>query len=540
MPLPVPQDLIRTKSDRAAVDAGCWFDAAAADRVIRFTERFVVPTRGPSAEKSVTLLPWQSELLRLLFGWKQADGRRRYRSGCLFIPRQNGKSFIASCISLYMLVADGEPGPYCVISAVTGFQTGVVFDEVLNSVQQSPELLAALRPIPSVREIRYPKRNGKLKGLSNEGWGKLGNPPHCAVMDEFCFWKNYKPYEALKTGMDSRRQPLLFAISTSGHDRSSVGFEVWEYARGILAGTIVDPTFFPVLYAAQPEDDIANPAVWRKANPSLGVTVREEETATWAKRAEVSKTEELQFRQYRLNQWVSSVNQFLDLDAFQRCAVAADDWPDLAGLPTWVGVDLAQTRDLVAVVSVTPHAGRYWVEHHSFCCRTAVERREAQNLVKYTLFEADGSLTVHAGNIIDFEDVRAYIRRLAERREVRAVAFDPRESADSILILKAEGLPAEQYPPGPLYFNGPLRRLESWVNDGKLAHDGRPIVLWQAQNLEAKADHRELLGPQKPAGDNAAKIDLMYALLIAVGKTILGEAQQQADQADGSVGFLAV
>jgi phage terminase large subunit-like protein len=537
----VPDELIRTKSDRAAVDSGHWFDQAAADRVVRFCERFLVPTRGPSADKPATLIPWQRVLLCTLFGWKRPDGRRRFRFGCLFVPRQNGKSFIASAISLYMLAGDGEPGAYCVVSAVTGFQTGVVFDEVLNSVKASPELSAALKPVPSIREIRYPKRNAKLKGLSNEGWGKLGNPPHCAVMDEFCFWPNYKPYEALKTGMDSRLQPLLFAISTSGHDRSSVGYEVWEYARGILAGTITDVAFCPAIYAAEPEADIQDPEVWKASNPSLGVTIRMEETAAWAERAKHSKTEELQFRQYRLNQWVSSCNQFLDLDQLQRCAVPRDQWPDLTGLDCYIGVDLAQTRDLVAVVFITPHGGKYYFEHHSFACRVAVEMREAQNLVRYSIFEADGSLTVHEGNIIDFEDVRSFIRNIAKVRNVRVIAFDPREASDSILILKAEGYPAEQYPPGPLYFDGPMKRLESWVNDGKLVFDGAAIALWQAQNLESKTDHRELMCPMKPRGDNAAKIDLWYAGLIAVGKTILGEAQNQADAIQGdSVGFACV
>jgi phage terminase large subunit-like protein len=537
MPAAVPDHLVITKSDRAAVDAGCWFDQSAADRVIRFVERYVVPTRGPSADKPVTLLPWQRDLLGTLFGWKKADGRRRFRFGSLFIPRQNGKSFIATCIALYMLVADGEPGSYCVISAVTGYQTGIVYNEVLNSVRQSPALLEVLKPRPSTREIEYPKKNGMLKGLSNEGWGKLGNPPHCAVMDEFCFWKDYKPYEALKTGMDSRRQPLLFGISTSGHDRTSEGFELWEYARGIKAGTIVDPNFFPVLFAADAEDDIHDPAVWQKSNPSLGLTVGVEETAAWSARAKLSKREELQFRQYRLNLWVSSVNQFLDLDSFIRGHVPHDQWPDLSGHDAFVGIDMAQTRDLVSVVSVTPHGGKYYAEHHSFCCRAAVEKNEAQNLVKYTLFEADGSLTVHDGNIIDFEDVRVYLRELAKRRTVRTFAFDPREASDTILILKAEGYPAEQYPAGPLYFDGPMRRLEAWVNDGKLVHDGKPILLWQAQNLESKVDHREYLAPQKPRGDNAAKIDTMYALLIAIAKTILGEAQNQAEASGGATSF---
>lgn len=525
--------MIRTRSDEIAVEKGCWFDDDAADYYVRFIETYAIPTRGPRANQPVQLLPWQREIFQAIFGWKREDGRRRFRSGCLFVPRQNGKSFVCSWLSLAMLVADREPGAYCVISAVTGEQTRVVFDEVLNSVRQSEDLSAVLKCVPSIREIRFPKINARLKGLSNEGWGKLGNPPHCAIMDEFAFWPDYSPYDALRTGMDSRRQPLLFAISTSGTDRTTPAYEMHEYGRGILNGSVVDPWFFPAIFAAEPEDPIDDPKTWQKANPSLGVTIRHEETEAWANRAKQSKREELAFRQFRLDQWCTSVNQYLDLDAWQRAAIAADAWPELDGADSYIGVDLSQTRDLAAVATLTHYQGRWLADVHSFCCRAAVEKREAQNLQKYTVFEAEGSLTVHDGNIIDFEDVRAHIRNVCERRNVKVIAFDPREASDTILILKGEGLPAEIYPQGPLYMNGPMTRLESWLADGKFAYRGSLLLAWQAQNLEAKKDHRELLAPKKPDGNDAAKIDAMVAILIAIGKSIIGEAEQQADAGAG-------
>lgn len=520
----VPDEYIITRSDEWCIDNGYWWDEDAAQRPVRFIQQYVIPTRGPSADTHVTLIDWQRHGFRRLMGWKKPDGRRRFRFGSLFIPRQNGKSFFASCLALYMLMADREPGAYVVVSAVTGEQTKVIFNEVLNSVRQSPALLDAVVCRPSTREIYYPKTNSVLKGLSNEGWGKLGNPPHCAVLDEFAFWQSYKPYEALKTGMDSRRQPLLFTISTSGTDRSTPAYDVWQYAQAVQDGAVVDSDFFPMVYAAKPTDDIHDPDVWKAANPSLGFTVPVEETGKWATRAKRSKVEELQFRQFRLNQWCASVNQFLDLDAWQDCKV--DQWPDLDGKDAYVAADLSTSGDLTSVVTTIPHQGGFYTEHHSFCCRAGVERNESKQMVKYSMFENEGTLTVHDGNSIDFQDVRDYIRGRCEKYKVRAIAFDPSHNAnDTMLMLAAEGLPVEQYRQGPLYFNQPMRRLSELVMDRKLCHRGDSLANWQAQNLESKKDHRDLLRPTKPSDD--AKIDMMVALLMSLALALRGQAQPE-------------
>ena len=518
----VPDRYVKTKADRLALDRGCTFDITRGERVVQFCEEYVRPTRGFGAGQPVKLLPWQSEdLLIPLFSWVKPDGTRRFRDACLFVPRQNGKSFICSCIALYMLMADGEEGAYCVIAGVNGEQTKVVFDEVLNSRNGSPKLVKATHARPSTRELLYPKKNGRLKGLSNEGYGKLGNPHHCAVLDEFAFWQDYTVYEALKYGTSSRKQPLTLAISTSGTDRTTPAYSMWQYGQAILDGGCTDTAFFPLIYAAKPEDPIHAPETWKKCNPSIGASLQTDEIETWSERAKRSKVEELQFRQYRLNEWCSSVNQHLDLDAFHRCRV--EEFPDLTGKTAYLSADLSTTTDLSSVVCVIPHDGKWWIDHHSFCCRAGVERSEAQNLVKYSLFEAEGDLTVHTGNCVDLDDIRAYIRKKCTEYRVKTIAIDPsHNAADTLIMLQSEGYPVEQYRSGPLYFNMPMRRLAELVMQEKIRWKPSSLLAWQAQNLEARKDHRDMLQPHKPAQD--AKIDTLVALLMALSKCLTGEA----------------
>lgn len=72
---------------------------------------------------------------------------------------------------------------------------------------------------------------------------------------------------------DARMQPLYFLITTAGNDTNSICYEVHQKAKDILEGRKSDHTFYPVIYGADEGDDWTDPEVWKKANPSLGITV---------------------------------------------------------------------------------------------------------------------------------------------------------------------------------------------------------------------------------------------------------------------------
>lgn len=512
---------------------GCDFKIERGQKVVDFVEKYVVPTRGFGADKPTKLLPWQRDDFFIpLFSWIKPNGYRLKREAFLGCPRQNGKSFVGTATCVYMLVADDEAGPDILLMGTTQDQVKrVLFSEVLKTVTSNKKLLEVLEPRPSTYEIHYPARNGRIKGCSSEGLGRLGSPLHFACLDEFCFWQDYGPYVSIKEGTGSRNQSLILYTSTSGTDRTTPAYSAWQYAAAILDNACDDPTFFPLIYSAKPEEPIAEKKTWLKCNPTAPHSpTLLEEIGQRAERAAKSKIDDLHFRQYRLNQWCSSVNQFLDLDAFHKCGVSA--WPELTS-DMFCGVDLATTTDLCSVVGVQIHEGKYYVTHHSFCCREGVKKADAQNLQKYSVFESEKVLTVHDGNCIDFEQVRDYIRSLCEKHTVKAIAFDPsHNAADTMLMLKSEGLPVEQYRQGPLFFNAPMRRLNELVLDQKLCHRGDALILWEAQNLEAKKDHRDMLVPHK--ANDANKIDIFIGLCMALSKTV----QNVAEQANGDTGLI--
>src|SRR5690606_11436444 len=108
----------------------------------------------------------------------------------------------------------------------------------------------------------------------------------------------------LQYAFAARRQPLLMIISTAGDNLESIGFEQFEIARKIIAGDIVDHEHFAYIAAADDDDDWTSPATWRKANPSLGLTISEDEMRTACRRAQDNPAEAANFKRLRLNLWV--------------------------------------------------------------------------------------------------------------------------------------------------------------------------------------------------------------------------------------------
>ena len=102
---------------------------------------------------------------------------------------------------------------------------------------------------------------------SDQGWCRLG---------ELHAQKTRQMWDTLRYAGLLRRQPLHLSITTAGFDRYSICREQHDYAEKVLDGTIEDPSFLPFIAAAGAEGDWTDPDVWRKANPSFGVTISPE------------------------------------------------------------------------------------------------------------------------------------------------------------------------------------------------------------------------------------------------------------------------
>ncbi len=135
------------------------FEHKEADRIIAFIETFCHHSQGEWAGQLVKLEPWQCAMLHILYGWRWVDtGYRRFKYAYVELAKGNGKSFLASAIALYELIASGEPGAEVYSVATKKDQARIVFSEAERMVAASPSLKKRIKFLP--RQSSY-RRNCK-------------------------------------------------------------------------------------------------------------------------------------------------------------------------------------------------------------------------------------------------------------------------------------------------------------------------------------------------------------------------------------------
>jgi phage terminase large subunit-like protein len=526
----MPADFVRSAADQKAVAEGCWFDPDAAERVRLFFRRFLRHSKGEWAGKPFELLDWQWEdVIKPLFGWKRADGTRRYRRAYIEIPKKNGKSTLCAGISLYLLLGDGEAGAEVYSAAADREQASIVFNEAASMVEASSSLTGKLVVNRSVKRVYYPKGRSWYKALSSESPTKEGLNIHGLIFDELHAQKTRELWDTLRYGGAARRQPLFVSITTAGYDRESICYEQHRYAQGILEGRVEDWEFFAYLAAAADEDDWKDPKIWAKANPSYGITIKESSFVADFKEAEASPSQENAFRRYRLNQWTEQDVRWLQMDRWDACA---NPLRDLDGRPCYAGLDLASTTDLAALVLLFPDDdGTYDILPFFWAPERAFRERERANKARLDAWGNQGHIEKTPGDVIDYDRIRAKIRELGERFEVKEIAIDRWNSTQLATQLDGDGFTVIGFGQGFASMTAPTKELEALVLEKRVRHAGHPVLRWNAGNVTVETDAAANLKPSKKK--SMEKIDGMVALIMALGQALQRPEHQSIYDSQG-------
>lgn len=517
----------RTPADERAARGGCRFDLAAAEKVRGFLAKFLRHGKGEWAGKPFDLLEWQwRDVVAPLFGWKRPDGTRRFRRAGIWVPKKNGKSTLCAALSLYLLLADGERGAEVYSAAADRDQASIVFREAANMVRASPGLTGKLTVVDTTKTIGFPSRAAWYKALSAEVATKEGLNIHGLIFDELHAQRTRHLWDCLTYGGAARRQPLLLSISTAGYDRTTIGYEQYLYAKGVLEGTILDAGFFAYVAEAGPEDDWSDPAVWRAANPSFGVTIKADQFEADCREAQNSPAKQNAFRRYRLNQWTEQDVRWLSLERWDACALAVPP-EELEGRGCYAGLDLASTTDLASLALLFPlEGGRYAVLPFFWAPEGAARRRERENRAKITQWAREGHVELTPGDVIDYDRIRARIGGLAQRFRINEIAIDRWNSTQLATQLQGDGLAVVGYGQGFASMSAPTKELEALVLSGRLAHGGHPVLRWNASNVTVETNAAGDLKPSK--SKSTEKIDGVVSVIMALGRAMLAPAEPAA------------
>jgi len=508
---------------------GLSFDAKAAQRAIDFFE-FLHHSKGEWAGQVFELEPWQQFILWNLFGWKRADGTRRYRTAHIEIARKNGKTQLGAGVGLYMLAADGEGGAEIYAAATKRDQAKILWDEAKRMVQKSEELSDLIAVYRSTSNLSIDSTASKFEPLGADADTLDGLNVHSALIDELHAHKSSELYEVLETSQGARRQPLLFSITTAGSDETSFCYAQRDYAEKILSGVIEDDTFFAYIATLDEDDAWDDPAVWSKANPNLNVSVKKTTIEEAVAAAKSSPLKQNAVRRYRLNQWTRAETRFIDLarwDAGAGELMPAEIEIRTQGRIGYGGLDLSATTDISAFVAVFPPVGddelldvvcRFWIPGEDLA------ERERKGRVPYQRWVDEGWITATDGDVIDYTLIRDQIIEFGESRQVLQIAHDPYNAASLVAELSEAGLDMVKFIQGPLSFNDPTKQFEKLVLSKKLRHGMNPVLRWMVDNATVTTDARGNIMPKKPGHKMShKKIDGVVSLIMALDRALRNE-----------------
>jgi phage terminase large subunit-like protein len=498
---------------------GPTFDAAEATKAIAFFPKVLRHYKGEWAGQPIELEPWQAFIVGSLDGWRRTDGRRRFRTAFVEVPRGQGKSTIAGGLALKATFFDGEPGAdgFCV--ATKKDQARIVFEAARQMVLSS----TALRKRIEVErhQLLQESSASKLLPLGSDADTLDGLRPHIVIADEVHAHKTASVIELMQTGMGTRRQPLLFEITTAGQERLSVWWQHREYSRQLLEGVIEDETWFGFIACADDEDDWQEEATWRKANPNYGVSVKPEYIAAECRKAINLPAYEPTFRRLHLGQLVEQDTRLVSRAQWDACGEDYG-WEAFVGRPTFAGLDLSKTTDLTACVWLTTDADgtvrvwpQVWIPESKLTDHT--------DRVPYRTWASQGWVTVTPGNVVDYARVRADILDKARTCTLRALGFDPWNATETSQQLgrdlgddarPAESKVLREVRQGYVTMNEPTQKLLALLAGRQMVHPRSPVLTWAADNLQVTTDAAGNLKPDK--GKSRQRIDPIVALLNAL------------------------
>ena len=496
----------RWRSDLERPDL--YFDEKAFNRFVRFSREFK-HFKGEKAGQRFEPEDWQLFLMANIIGLKRREtGRRKYTYADIYVPRKNGKTFLAAIFAAYFLLKDGEAGPEVYTAAVDQAQARLCYDASAELIRAS---IFATDTKPYQRGMKSLTNAGVFKPLSKDTKNKDGLNIHAAICDERHAWPTTEIYDVIKTGMGARSQPMLLSISTAGTDTSNPYFADIATYQDIMMGLKQKDNHFLMLFTPDEGDAWDDPATWAKVNPNLGVSLSLDYMRNECAEAKLrGGTYLAAFQTKNLNMWVDAPEVWISDDD-----VAANNRPfdqsALEGEDCFVGLDLASKSDISAVCLFFPSHN---VAKFIFAVPEA-KVMEQEDRVDYRLWAEQGWLTVTPGKVLDEDWFVSFLLGQLGPYNVRCFAYDPWAVWNLVPKLQRYEDCLLPYQQSIRYLSVPSKRVEEEVLAHRLNFLDNPVIRWMFRNVVIYMDSSGNIRLDKARSRN--KIDGVAALVDAFG-----------------------
>lgn len=518
---------------------------------------------GEWADDPVTLTDNQAFIVWCLFGWRRADGTRRYRHAYISCARKWGKSTLSAGFGLMLLTFDDplEKGAQIYCAATKEDQAKIVW-KIARAMADHPRAKFLKGQVNTLAKSIVTKHNALQANsffvpIGSDSRTSDGFNLHGGVCDEVHEWgqRHELLWGKLNTASGARTQPLLITITTAGSDRSKLWIELDKLCCTVLDGYQDEQppgdnrfVFIARLDEARPcqcgglnpdcpecqvdgkatgeipADDPFDPANWRKANPNYPITPKHDYLAEQAADAQLSAIGKHNFLRYHCNIRVSALDQAITDAVWAAARKRHDDWDDADAIcGAW---DMGGQDDLAAL---------------GFCARfetgefeTTKDGKQGKPIYRYEV-DAKGFLSTDAERDITKEPWPTWIDQkllVADPFEIEAMkneviweasnnyikswAYDPANSRDFAQSLTPEGIETVKFHQNASMWTEPLTAFLKDLKRGRITHDGNGLLAWAATNMiVVRMSRRASIQCMPDKSASTEKIDPIVAVIMA-------------------------
>ena len=509
-----------------------FFSSERVESVMSFMSKLVDPSSVDGS--TITLQPWHYFVIGSIFGWVTKEvhpktGRysRRFDQAELFVARGNGKSFISSGIALYMMMFDGQPKAEVFSVATQMSQAKIVFGTTCDFAMRSGlgNMVKVTRD-----DLRCPGMGSVFRPLASDAKRLDGLRPHCAIIDEIHEHPTDKVYNVMKSALGKTSQPLLMIISTAGDRLDGIAVRVWKLGEQIL-NTIrtdeynpADDSFFAALYCVDKDDDIFDPSVWIKANPTLGAIKPYEVIERDVSAVQKDPKTISNFKTKHLNLFCENSAVWLDWEKVKSAHDKTLDLNNYRGRECFIGMDLASKLDMSALSLLFPNEdGSVDIFTKAYLPDAIMKnpRTSARIQHLYTQFKNRGELELTAGEVTNYDYIVEDLLQYTSMFNVQAIGYDPHNSAYLCQRLENKyNMPVVEVKQLSGNLNEPSKHFQMLLYDGKIRYNSS-LFEWCCMNAEVFVYKDGNIKIKKDTLTGENKVDPLVATVIGFAIAVI-------------------
>lgn len=321
------------------------------------------------------------------------------------------------------------------------------------------------------------------------------------------------PIGAIEQGASKVPGYLIIATSSEGTVRNGVGDTIKMELMKILKGEYYAPYVSIWWYKLDDVAEVADPSMWVKANPNLGITVTYEAYQRDVERAEQNPDARNDILAKRFGIPMEGYTYFFTYEE-TKVHSKQDFWQ----MPCSMGADLSQGGDFCSFLFLFPlRNGSFGIKTRNYITDFTLHKLPGAMRQKYQEFINEGSLVIMDGTILDmmevYEEFESYITQTGY--DIRCFGYDPYNAKEFVArwVLENGEFGVEKVPQGSRTESVPLTELKKLAEERMLIFD-QQLMMWTMGNaitIEDNNGNKKLL-----KRTYEAKIDAVAAMMDAL------------------------